>query len=217
LRREACDQPWLNLVINHSGSCKSARNNFIENLKKSGTDCPNFCSRIYKPVCGTDNKTHANECTLKRKSCEEPSLNLKIKTLGECESENAENITLQNSEPDCPLFCHRMLRPVCGSDNETYGNECLLRQQACKNPSINLHIKFAGACKSENQDDTDEPPLAPEVSLKSVKSDCPRFCNRMRRPVCGSNNQTYANECVLRMHSCNNPSLELFQKRLGEC
>lgn len=177
------------------------------------------CNGIYEPVCGTDNKTYRNDCVLLRNACEEPSLNLEVKSIGVCESDQIKNGTPEDPL-DCPLFCHRMLRPVCGSDNQTYNNECLLKQHACNYPSMNLSIKHSGACESEtDQIEVESQKLLEnsDATLNIAKSDCPRHCNRMYRPVCGSNNETYANECVLRMHSCDNPSLKLIQKHLGEC
>lgn len=241
LQRESCNQPWLNLKMKHSGSCQLNSNEFMNflieqeqieqqmtslpprvakiPLRKSGINCPSFCSRIYQPVCGSDNQTYGNKCVLERLACENPSLNLKIRNVGACEADDAEVTEIE--EPECPLFCHRMLQPVCGSDNETYGNECTLKQQACNQPSMNLFMKYDGPCDSGNHQNNEfqgeELSNKPQISLKIAKSDCPRFCNRMYRPVCGSNNETYANECVLEMHSCENPSLNLYKKSLGEC
>lgn len=173
LREESCNQPWLKLKMKHTGSCQlnefkkfnEFMNFMIEQeqiknqdiplsarvqttLRKSGVNCPTVCSRINQPVCGSNNKTYGNECVLKRLACENPSLNLKIKSIGACESEKAEGT--KPEEPECPLFCHRMIQPVCGSDNETYGNKCTLKQRVCKEPSLNLSIKYDGPCKPNN-------------------------------------------------------------------
>ena len=47
-------------------------------------DCPQFCTKIYLPVCGTNGKTYGNECTLKAEACSNPSEQISIAYEGEC-------------------------------------------------------------------------------------------------------------------------------------
>ena len=40
-----------------------------------------------------------------------------------------------------------MYLPVCGSDGETYANECILKTEKCSNPKKNdLEIALEGEC-----------------------------------------------------------------------
>ena len=48
-------------------------------------------------------------------------------------------------------------------------------------------------------------------------SDCPGHCNFEYNPVCGSNGQTYSNECVFRATSCETGSNGLTVAYNGEC
>ena len=53
--------------------------------------CDLKCSRIYKPVCGSDGKTYNSECLLEREKCVK-RLFIQIARIGACE-ENTETNT----------------------------------------------------------------------------------------------------------------------------
>ncbi|NXX38752.1 IOV7 protein, partial [Tricholaema leucomelas] len=87
------------------------------------------------------------------------------------------------------VACPRNLKPVCGTDGNTYGNEC----------GICLHNEQHRASVGKAHDGECEP--------KHIEIDCSRYrravvddhvliaCPRMLKPVCGSDSFTYDNEC----------------------
>ena len=48
---------------------------------------------------------------------------------------------------DCFKDCQTTRRPVCGSDNTTYSNECVLEIAACKSPGRKLSMTYRGPCR----------------------------------------------------------------------
>lgn len=51
--------------------------------------CKRRCTRDYRPVCGSNDKTHPNECEFKNAQCKEASLTIVSK--GRCSVENKGN------------------------------------------------------------------------------------------------------------------------------
>ena len=58
------------------------------------------------------------------------------------------NVTL-NSEPECPDSCPQHYEPVCGTDHETYPNECELMVHACYTGDKDLKVKHDGKCNGK--------------------------------------------------------------------
>ncbi len=49
----------------------------------------------------------------------------------------------------CNSGCGSEFTPVCGSDNTTYNNECILRMAKCQTKDSNLEIQSNGTCKNQ--------------------------------------------------------------------
>ncbi|KAJ3204386.1 hypothetical protein HDU67_009547 [Dinochytrium kinnereticum] len=83
--------------------------------------------------------------------------------------------------------------PVCGSNGQTYGNECVFQSAVCKfKPLLKVHD---GECeaKKERRDLT---------AVAPAERKCNAFCPFIFFPVCGSNGVTFSNECEMANAAC---------------
>jgi hypothetical protein len=94
------------------------------------------------------------------------------------------------------IICPQVISPVCGSNGQTYNNECLLNIAACKDSSIKM---------------------ASEGECTGGGNVCNPFCKEIFKPVCGSDGVTYDNECRLKLASCQNPSKNITFESEGDC
>ena len=51
-------------------------------------------------------------------------------------------------ECTCPQICTADHNPVCGTDGQTYGNECLMKTSACTQGMM-IKVKSRGKCNSK--------------------------------------------------------------------
>ena len=80
---------------------------------------------------------------------------------------------------------------VCGSDNITYKNKCILEKNNCNN-GMNVEVKSEGKCVVEDSDE----------------KNCDKPCPRILLPVCANNGVTYNNKCEMEIAICKNPEIE---------
>ncbi|ROL55537.1 Ovoinhibitor [Anabarilius grahami] len=153
----------------------------------------NICTKIYKPVCGSDGKTYSNECELCAAN-KASKTKILIQKQGECDQP-------QQPTKNSPIMCTMIYKPVCGSDGKTYGSECALNaaNQASKTKIL---IVKEGEC-----DQPQQPNCKPYPS---------KICPLIYKPVCGSDGKTYSNECMLCAANQASKTKILIQKQ-GEC
>lgn len=207
-------------TVAHRGACRPGDNP----VPVPSVQFPCTCVRNYRPVCGNDRQTYANECLLK---CS-PSKTTVAHT-GTCGQKP------EDSKPECS--CDSSHSPVCGSDGVTYNNECLLRcagwqlavanygpcnqEVSTETPKCTCESKYEPVCGSNGKTYENDCLLrcdswqiavqhqgpCEQVKVVDVADVPPKTscaCGRNLRPVCGQNGKTYGNACLLR---CNNQKL----------
>ncbi|XP_069958473.1 serine protease inhibitor dipetalogastin-like isoform X4 [Cherax quadricarinatus] len=170
----------------YAGPC-----NLVQQKPQRPCDIP--CSFIYDPVCGSDGKTYNNDCNLKSETCRDPSI-FKVSN-GACG---------RPTRRPCPSFssCPRIYNPVCGSDGRNYRNQCYLNIAMCVDRT--LVKRSNGVCTSVTTGtDTNQDP-------------CPNTCSRIYNPVCGSDGNTYYNQCLLNLAVCTD-RIPIYVTKEGTC
>ncbi|XP_033114036.1 agrin-like [Anneissia japonica] len=194
----------------------------------NGQGACGFCPqpRYYERVCGSDGKTYPSKCLLFKLACELGKEDLYVQFAGRCELANWEDETPTTPEPTTEqkittvkkvqalfmsgifrclslnIICPRRLTigEVCGTDQMTYENECMMRRTACRTGVV-IEKSRDGPCVMAIQPAKTKPKKAPVT-------ESPYSCARLKKnramlhDVCGVNGMTYQNECKLRRTAC---------------
>ncbi|XP_010193446.1 PREDICTED: double-headed protease inhibitor, submandibular gland-like [Mesitornis unicolor] len=158
------------------------------------------CPRNYEPVCGTDNVTYPNECSLCREFFRNRAIDKKHD--GRCVKLDCTGYLRSGSGSAIPCTLEYM--PICGTNGITYRNKCNFCTAVANGLDINL--RNMGECFQGNTGSID---CGNQQSSSLI-------CTSDYNPLCGSDGRTYGNKCQF----CNavfRSRGSLFLRHRGEC
>ncbi|XP_063395298.1 agrin-like isoform X4 [Cydia fagiglandana] len=204
--------PWGGACVSRGGAAQCA--------------CP-VCDATLAPVCASDHNTHGSECKMRMHACQEGIQEGKLRVLynGTCQTcadmvcqGGGDCVLNENTgRPECRCNHNctetRDTSVVCGTDGQTYLSQCELDSTACREQT-NLRVAYKGDCAlCENVQ------CSFGARCAAGECICPSDCTgAAREPVCGSNMQTYYNECELQKAACQlSPANTLHVIFYGDC
>ncbi|XP_061858716.1 double-headed protease inhibitor, submandibular gland [Colius striatus] len=156
------------------------------------------CPRHYKPVCGTNNVTYPNECSLCREILHNRALDKKHD--GRCVKLSCADHLRSSSGHAIPCTLEYM--PICGTNGVTYRNKCDFCNAVVNGLDVNL--LHPGECFQQE-----------EIDCGKQKGNN-RICPANYHPLCGSDGKTYGNKCQFCSAVLQSQGT-LFLKHYGEC
>ncbi|XP_072771994.1 agrin isoform X1 [Nerophis lumbriciformis] len=184
---------------------------------------PLECDDTYRPACGEDGRTYANDCVRRKAECHAKT-RIPVKHAGPCDldapspcvdkvCQHGAVCVVKNDQPvcECPEACPQTSDPVCGSDGHSYGSPCEMRAMVCALQK-NIHIQHKGPCDESCTNCS----FGAICDVQTQTCVCATECVDSHQPVCGSDSTTYGSECELHVHACRTQT-DLQVVSQGEC
>uniref|UniRef100_A0A673LHA0 Agrin n=1 Tax=Sinocyclocheilus rhinocerous TaxID=307959 RepID=A0A673LHA0_9TELE len=213
-------------------SCNNCSFGAICDAQTGRCVCPKGCLETRQPVCGSDGMTYENECKLNVEACTK-QLDLRVVAHGECKTCGSTVCSwgarcVQN-QCECQQCTGQPVKPVCGSDGNTYNNDCELRLASCKKQR-KIEVAKPGICDEDcgsggsgsgsetcEQDRCRRYGGSWDDDTEDDRCVCDFTCQTVpRSSVCGSDGNTYTSECELKKARCEK-QMDLLLQSQGPC
>lgn len=208
--------------------CMDVKKTDLKNCIANSSSASKTCSENLKTCLKTANEELKNKAINKTTYREKKITCIKNHT--ECmTTKNKERVdclkkvidSFQKCNDDCKknMSCPVVNTPVCGVDNKTYSNNCELKkagvEKACSGQCpCKTHEETPGIKDScTKNEDCSKDKYCKFEKCGDANGKCtraPQVCLMNYMPVCGCDNKTYPNECVMM-------ALRASEKSKGEC
>ncbi|CAK9296879.1 unnamed protein product [Gordionus sp. m RMFG-2023] len=166
-----------NVEVDYKGVCQNSCDKmkcpfkkyciYDQNKLPHCINCSNLCSSSkttkFHEICGTDNITYPNLCSIKYANCFshddiEISYEGPCRTVSECGMIKCshQHMCVEDLEStsgfkcmDCKVGCPKTNITICGTNMKTYSDWCDMRDESCKN-RVRIKTLHPGPCKNRH-------------------------------------------------------------------